>query len=36
MKAKTIYTVPLHVGRTVAVPKGSKVIFYDPKKAPTK
>ena len=25
---KTIYTVPLHVGETVEVPMGMKVVFY--------
>ena len=30
-KAKVVYTVPLHVGQIIEVPKGSKVIYYDPK-----
>ena len=32
MFAETIYTVPLHVGRNVEVPEGTRVTFYDPKK----
>lgn len=28
--SETIYTVPLHVGQNVEVPKGSLVTFYDP------
>ena len=27
-KVKVFYTVPRHVGQTVQVPKGTKVIFY--------
>jgi hypothetical protein len=28
-KHSVIYTVPLHVGQNVEVPKGSKVTYYD-------
>ena len=31
-KAKTIYTVPLHVGVNVEVPNYAKVTYYDPKR----
>lgn len=27
---RTIYTVPLHVGQNIEVPRGSIVSFYDP------
>jgi hypothetical protein len=33
-KIRVVYTVPLHVGNVIEVPKGSKIIFYDPKKGP--
>lgn len=31
-KVKTVYIVPLNVGRNIEVPKGSKITFYDPRK----
>ena len=27
---KVVYTVPQHVGQIIEVPKGSKIVFYDP------
>lgn len=33
-KSRTIFTVPLHVGQNIEVPKGSKVTFYDREEGP--